>query len=810
MNSIVKFVKSNDLTFIGVTTKITPTGKFYDGLYNEWNLISGTESINFYNNKNRFNLELKKKDGTTYIRKSKSDNQILIKGNLNFIIYDTDDEEQYNKFINILKELYLYDENNITLSFRGRESFYKRHFWFLTSNDDIFRTKVPQKCQQFKGFDIFYGENCQVAEFISTSLDSENLDMIDYGTYCDILNKMGFKNSDNNVVYHNDNYKLNSEFDLYMECGLKHEIFKKMKGYKMWLNIGFIITNEKSNDGEKYFIEVSKQLESDKFNEQNVKNFYSCLNKTVLQTSKKPLKLGSLIKYYKDTDIKLFELIQNDVDKFKKIKDTINENLVFKVDNFDTVYFNELKLYSTKKKYFEYFVCKVLRPQPLFIYSENENKFNNSLLYSENDIKATFNHLKSGIFKTTNQNEQKETKFINEWLEDKNIKLYNRMDFLPFNGVKNLTDINKTVFNLFNGYNPDITTQFQHIDKLKILKPFIDLLFELVGAENKSYDYFINFLAHLIKKPAERIPVCFIFKSKQGVGKNMMLDCVGNLIGKHHYITSSNPQDFFGDYAEGFFRKLLVNLNECEGKDTFDFEGRIKSFTTEPTITLNPKFVRQTTINNYARLIITTNKPNPIPIDIRSKDRRFIVFQSTDKYLNDKYGTLFWTKLKEHFEKPEFISSLYDFFNTRDIEQIKWIEDRPITCAYLEMCKQYIPVEALFMEDYIDNLTINKNKQYQVSTIELYEKYIMYCKIYGFVNDKTFQANINKFTNRLQELELGILKIKTSSIRIYRFNPKETYDIMIKKNWIVKLQDEPAIEQIKNIKEDDFNDYFDY
>jgi hypothetical protein len=30
---------------------------------------------------------------------------------------------------------------------------------------------------------------------------------------------------------------------------------------------------------------------------------------------------------------------------------------------------------------------------------------------------------------------------------------------------------------------------------------------------------------------------------------------------------------FFGDHAEGFYKMLLISMNECEGKDTFDFEG---------------------------------------------------------------------------------------------------------------------------------------------------------------------------------------------------------------------------------------------
>ena len=74
--------------------------------------------------------------------------------------------------------------------------------------------------------------------------------------------------------------------------------------------------------------------------------------------------------------------------------------------------------------------------------------------------------------------------------------------------------------------------------------------------------------------------------------------------------------------AEGAYRKLLVNVNEAESKDTFQNEGQFKSFITEDTIVVNPKYVRPTKIANHARLIITSNKPNPIPIDVKSKDRR--------------------------------------------------------------------------------------------------------------------------------------------------------------------------------------------
>ena len=45
-------------------------------------------------------------------------------------------------------------------------------------------------------------------------------------------------------------------------------------------------------------------------------------------------------------------------------------------------------------------------------------------------------------------------------------------------------------------------------------------------------------------------------------------------------------------------------------------------------------------------------------------------------------------------------------------------------------------------------------------------------------------------------------------MNVFRFTPKDTYNIMVKKNWIAKYQnDEPIIEEIE---ENQFIDYFDY
>ena len=114
-------------------------------------------------------------------------------------------------------------------------------------------------------------------------------------------------------------------------------------------------------------------------------------------------------------------------------------------------------------------------------------------------------------------------------------------------------------------------------------------------------------------------------------------------------------------------------------KTLFKKKGQFKSFITEDTIVVNPKYVRPTKIANHARLIIFSNKPNPIPIDVKSKDRRYVVYQTTDKYL--EYKASFWEKLVNHFKKPEFMTALHYFFLSLNLEKKDWIKNRPVTKA---------------------------------------------------------------------------------------------------------------------------------
>jgi len=463
--------------------------------------------------------------------------------------------------------------------------------------------------------------------------------------------------------------------------------------------------------------------------------------------------------------------------------------------------------YQLRKTYLEHFICKVQQPQTVYLYQNGKHKL--PQIMNPTELKELFKPIQSGYVSQQGVPQS----FTDRWTNDVKHRLYRTMDFIPFNQENPIEDDN--VFNLFEGFNPDIYGEEMNEDTIqKKITPYLDLVKELCGGEEDHAMYFHRFIAQIFQDPNRKVPICVIFKGKQGTGKNMMLDAIGNMLNKTHYITSSKPTDFFGDHAEGFCKKLLVNLNECEGKNTFDFEGKIKSFITEDTITVNPKNVRPYSIANMARTVITTQKPNPIPIDVKTKDRRYVVYKTTDKYI--KMSSKFWTQLHNHLRKPETMQALYQWFMTFNLTDFDWIKRRPLTEAYKEMCNLYSPIEALFFEEFYDNeiwlgLGVSGRKD-EVVTIpmqELFEEYEGFCRRHRFLKDDTKATSSRAFISKLVDLEIPMTRYKAHGTNSIKLSPQEVYDYIDKKRWINGYRDDEEEIEYVDKGEDANEGYFD-
>ena len=109
-------------------------------------------------------------------------------------------------------------------------------------------------------------------------------------------------------------------------------------------------------------------------------------------------------------------------------------------------------------------------------------------------------------------------------------------------------------------------------------------------------------------------------------------------------------------------------------------------------------------MENIALIIFTSNKSNPIKIDVSSGDRRFVVQKTSD--WGTKLPAEFWSKARKHWNSPTFIRCLYDYCTNMDVSGFNWKKERKenLTPAYYAMAKMSVPVEALFFSQFVQDI----------------------------------------------------------------------------------------------------------
>jgi hypothetical protein len=459
-----------------------------------------------------------------------------------------------------------------------------------------------------------------------------------------------------------------------------------------------------------------------------------------------------------------------------------------------------LRTYTLRRTYIEMFLCKIQAPSPIAIFQNGTDKKVNYM--STSDIAILLKPIMSGYMNQLGA----PICFYDKWSLDVNHRVFRKMDFIPHSVDETLDEVN--VFNLFEG--------FPEFEGKKSINPYLDLVQEMCGGNDEHAMFYHKLCANILRNPRHRTRLCVIFKGKQGCGKGVIMNVLGDLVGKAHFISSANPKDFFDTHAEGFVNKLVVCLNEAEGKGTFDFEGQIKSVITDDTIGVNPKNVKPYSVRNYVNMFVTTNKRTPMKIDFKTKDRRFVVFQATDKYLT--YNAAAWTKLIKHFESEGFLSSLHDWYMSMDLN-VDWIKQRPITQAYKEMMISMSPIEASFFEWFVDEEKFNdfsdnvytKDDFINIKTSELFSMYERYCKENRFLKDDNKAVNSKSFLANLVELEIPLKRVKSEGHNKLHLCPNRIMDFLCVKKWVSSsiINEDEEIAEYAEKGEDFPTDYFD-
>ena len=300
--------------------------------------------------------------------------------------------------------------------------------------------------------------------------------------------------------------------------------------------------------------------------------------------------------------------------------------------------------------------------------------------------------------------------FIKDWLRDSSKRVYQKIDFIPSGEVP------EGVYNTFKGLAgdallekyPEITLSDEDAD----FNAMIEHIKDVCGRDDKMFQYFIGYIAYIIQKRVQA-GTALVFQSEQGVGKDLLFGFIMKyLIGSRYCAIPLDADQVLGRFSGLLENKLMVLMNEVSGKATFASNDRIKALiASQNKVTIERKGIDPYEVSNNMSFIFLTNNDNPVKIE--KSDRRFVVFRSSDRWINPTTVTPEekFTHFSELWNMGDILpdrsnasrverlaTRFYLFFKTYDISTFNPI-NRALSDAYHEMQTQQLhPIHYFFQK----------------------------------------------------------------------------------------------------------------
>ena len=406
--------------------------------------------------------------------------------------------------------------------------------------------------------------------------------------------------------------------------------------------------------------------------------------------------------------------------------------------------------FDNKMDYFEEYHAKVMNPSSVLTLGGSTFRMS-----SYKDFCNNYRNVKVG-------NEF----FTKMWEECPDNRTYENIDFLPYP-----IECPKHTFNTFTGLEGA-----KKISNGANVDWFKNHLHILCGKDEAGTEYMMDYLAHMVQKPGEIPRVACVFRSVEGAGKNCFFETFGEeVLGKQYVLQTAEPDDIIGRFNLNQ-NKLMVIMDEAQGKDTFASSEKIKNLITAINLKWESKGVNSVTLKNLGRYIFFSN--NDTPVKIGNTDRRFIMFECAGDVANNYE---YFTKLVSNFKTQG--REIYDMLMSRDISKWNPVAERVKTSVYEEVQSATIPPLAKFLEhmNYKNNESIqyDGDNMLEFMGVPFFEMYSAFLKKmeYGFSVSNT------KFGREIKKYE-GIEKKKTKIGVKYVINYEKLMKYLVKMSYV--------------------------
>ncbi len=142
------------------------------------------------------------------------------------------------------------------------------------------------------------------------------------------------------------------------------------------------------------------------------------------------------------------------------------------------------------------------------------------------------------------------------------------------------------------------------------------------GLFGEHDSYFEKWLAHLFQRPGEKTTLAVILASPlNGVGKSLLGEIIRGMVGGASSVAIELDRAMKAFNAQ-LARKIFLQMDEAEGKFS-GHESKLKDLVSADTVTIEKKNFDPVSVDNFARVYLTSNSVSPIRMD--AENRRFFV-----------------------------------------------------------------------------------------------------------------------------------------------------------------------------------------
>jgi hypothetical protein len=155
----------------------------------------------------------------------------------------------------------------------------------------------------------------------------------------------------------------------------------------------------------------------------------------------------------------------------------------------------------------------------------------------------------------------------------------------------------------------------------------------VANGDEAKFNWIIGWFADIFQNPGTKQGTSLVLRGEGGVGKTIVGQIIGSLVGVDHYELVAAPRYIVGQFNAHMASMLLLQADEAFWAGDKQAEGVLKDKVTGDHHRIEFKGIEPIRVRNFMRLLITSNAEWVVPAAFG--ERRFGIFDVGDKHKED-------------------------------------------------------------------------------------------------------------------------------------------------------------------------------